>query len=188
MNNRLTRYEFDYRDPKETIWQEKMKQRHVWSESLRRLHDADRETTRGVLQVAWYTSRCSCDEGCNSRSRQHRLWLQHHHRGAGRPLCARRLGATAETQFGYSPSSVSSLTSTSVANSFSEITPAWVQGLKDATGSMPFAEGGSTNIGLLPVNINPTREDLIQAYPWKAALVRQLPENYNIRTLLRSIL
>ena len=75
MNNRLTRYEFDYRDPKETIWQEKMKQRHVWSESLRRLHDADRETTRGVLQVAWYTSRCSYDEGCNSRSRQHRLWL-----------------------------------------------------------------------------------------------------------------
>jgi len=98
------------------------------------------------------------------------------------------LGATAETQFGYSPSSVSGLTSTSVANSFSEITPAWVQGLKDATGSMPYVEGGSTNIGLVPVNVNPTREDLIQAHPWKAALVRQLPENYNIRTLLRSIL
>ena len=46
MNNRLTQYEFDYRDPKETIWQEKMKQRHVWSESLRRLHDADRKTTQ----------------------------------------------------------------------------------------------------------------------------------------------
>ena len=166
----------------------KMKHCHAWSESLRRLHDADRETTRGVLQVAWYTSRCSYDERCNCRSWQHRLWLQHHHRGAGRPFCARRLGATAETQFGYSPSSVSGLTSTSVANSFSEITPAWVQGLKDATGSMPYAEGGSTNIGLIPININPTREDLIQAYPWKAALVRQLPENYNIRTLLRSIL
>ena len=104
------------------------------------------------------------------------------------PLCARRLGATAETQFGYSPFSVSGLTSTSVANSFSEITPTWVQRLKDATGCMPYAEGGSTNIGLIPVNVNPTRDAPIQAYPWKAAVLRQLPENYNIRTLLRSIL
>ena len=75
MNNRLTRYEFDYRDPKETIWQEKMKQRHVWSESLCRSHDADRETARGVLQVLRHTSWCSYDEGCNSLSRQHQLWL-----------------------------------------------------------------------------------------------------------------
>ena len=104
------------------------------------------------------------------------------------PLCGRRLGATAETQFGYGPSSVYGLTSTSVANSFSEITPAWVQGLKDATGSMPYAEGGSTNIGLIPVNVNPTRDTPIQAYPWKAAVLRQLPENYNMRTLLRRIL
>ena len=117
-----------------------MKHCHAWSESLRRLHDADRETARGVLQVLRHTSRCSYDEGCNGRPRQHGLWLQHHHRGAGRPLCARRLGATAETQFGYSPSFVSSLTSTSVANSFSEITPTWVQRLKDATGCMPYAE------------------------------------------------
>ena len=41
---------------------------------------------------------CSYDEGCNGRSRQHRLWLQHHHRGAGRPQRARRLGATTEVQ------------------------------------------------------------------------------------------
>lgn len=98
------------------------------------------------------------------------------------------MGATAETQFGYSPSSVSGLTSTSVANSFSEITPTWVQRLKDATGCMSYAEGGSTNIGLIPVNVDPTRDAPIQAYPLKAAVLRQLPENYNIRTLLRSIL
>ena len=91
--------------------------------------------------------------------------------------------AAYKAQFGYSPSSVSGLTSTSVANSFSEITPAWVQGLKDATGSMPYAEGGSANTGLIPVNINSTRDALIQAYPWKAAELRQLPENYNLRTL-----
>ena len=67
-------------------------------ERLCRPHAADRETARGVLQVLRHTSRCSYDEGCNSRSRQHWLWLQHHHRGAGRPLCARRLGATTEVQ------------------------------------------------------------------------------------------
>ncbi len=91
--------------------------------------------------------------------------------------------AAYKAQFGYSPSSVSCLTSTSVANSFSTITPVWVQGLKDATGSMPYAAGGSANTGLIPVNINSTREALIQAYPWNAAAYRGLSTNYNLRTL-----
>ena len=91
--------------------------------------------------------------------------------------------AAYKAQFGYSPSSVSGLTSTSVANSFSEITPAWVQGLKDATGRTPYAVGGSANTGLIPININSTRDALIQAYPWEAAKFRRLPVNYNIRTL-----
>jgi hypothetical protein len=47
---------------------------------------------------------------------------------------------------------------------------------------MPYAEG-SANTGLIPVKINSTRDALIQAYPWKAAELRQLPENYNLRTL-----
>ena len=91
--------------------------------------------------------------------------------------------AAYKAQFGYSPSSVSGLTSTSVANSFGAITPAWVQGLKDATGSTPYAVGGSANTGLIPVNINSTRDALIQAYPWNAVKFRGLPANYNIRTL-----
>ena len=91
--------------------------------------------------------------------------------------------AAYKAQFGYCPSSVSSLTSTSVANSFSAITPAWVQGLKDATGSMPYAPGGSANTGLIPININSTRDALIQAYPWNAQALRALPQNYKIRTL-----
>ena len=69
--------------PKKRYGKKKMKQRHAWSESLRRPHDADRRAARGVLQVAWHTSLCSYNEGCNSRSRQHWLWLQLHHRGAG---------------------------------------------------------------------------------------------------------
>ena len=48
---------------------------------------------------------------------------------------------------------------------------------------MPYAEGGSANTGLIPVNINSTRDALIQAYPWEAAKFRRLPVNYNIRTL-----
>lgn len=91
--------------------------------------------------------------------------------------------AAYKAQFGYSPSSVSGLTSTSVANSFGAITPAWVQGLKDAIGSTPYAVGGSANTGLIPVNINSTRDALIQAYPWNAVKFRGLPANYNIRTL-----
>jgi hypothetical protein len=91
--------------------------------------------------------------------------------------------AAYKAQFGYSPSSVSGLTSISVANSFDTITPAWVQGIKDATGSMPYDVGGSANTGLIPVNINSTREVLIQAYPRNAAAFRRLPSNYDLRKI-----
>ena len=73
-------------------------QRYGRPERLCRPNAADRKTARGVLPQAGHTARCSYDEGCNGRPRQHGLWLQHHHRRAGRPLCARRLGATAEVQ------------------------------------------------------------------------------------------
>ena len=72
--------------------------RHGWAERLPDAYDANRKTMRGLLPQAGHTTRCSYNEGCNGRSRQHRLWLQHHHRRAGRPLCARRLGATSEVQ------------------------------------------------------------------------------------------
>ena len=62
-------------------------QRYGWSERLCYTHDADRETARGVLQVARYTARSANNERCNGRPRQHGLWLQHHHRRFGRPLC-----------------------------------------------------------------------------------------------------
>ena len=91
--------------------------------------------------------------------------------------------AAYKSQFGYNPSSVSGLTSTSVANSFGAITPTWVQGLRDVTGAMPYAAGGLANTGLIPININSTRDALIQSYPWNAAAFRRLTANYNIRTL-----
>ena len=42
---------------------------------------------------------------------------------------------------------------------------------------------GSANTGLILVNINSTRDALIQAYPWNAAAFKGLPANYNLRTL-----
>ena len=88
--------------------------------------------------------------------------------------------AAYKAQFGFSPSSVTGLSSTSVANSFDAITPAWVQGLKDASGNMPYAVRGPANTGLIPVNINSTKGDLIKAYPWVTGL-NYLPANYNIK-------
>jgi RHS repeat-associated protein len=84
-----------------------------------------------------------------------------------------------KAQFGYSPSSVSGLTSTSVANSFGAITPAWVQGL---AGGTLYAPGGSANTGLTPLNVNSTKADFIKAYP-NDPNIRLLPANFILRTL-----
>ena len=48
---------------------------------------------------------------------------------------------------------------------------------------MPYAAEGPANTGLIPVNINSTRDDLIQAYPWNAAKFREQPASFRIRTL-----
>ena len=88
-----------------------------------------------------------------------------------------------KAQFGYSPSSVSGLTSITAANTFDAITPSWVQGLIDATGRQPYAEGSSANTGLIPVSINSSRNTLIQAYPWNAATFNELPASFNLRAL-----
>ena len=80
--------------------------------------------------------------------------------------------AVYQVQFAYDPGSISGLSSTHVANSFGAITPSWVQGLKDATGAMPYTVAGSANTGLIPININSTRDAFIQAYPWNALSFR----------------
>ncbi len=86
--------------------------------------------------------------------------------------------AAYRAQFAYNPSSVSGLTSTSVANSFGAITPAWVQGLAGGTLYVP---GGAANTGIAPLNIHSTRADFINAYPNSPA-VRTLPANFVLRT------
>lgn len=91
--------------------------------------------------------------------------------------------AAYKAQFAYNPSSVFGLTSTSVANSFATVTPTWVQGIREATGNLPYAPGGSANTGLVPVNINSTRDVLMRAYPWAAEAFMGLPASYTLKSI-----
>ena len=91
--------------------------------------------------------------------------------------------AAYKAQFAYNPSSVSGLTSTSVANSFGTITSSWVQGL---AGGTLYAPGGTANIGISPLNINSTRADFIRAYPGNAA-IKSLPTGFILKTSYKNI-
>lgn len=88
--------------------------------------------------------------------------------------------AAYKAQFAYNPFSVSALSSTSPAKSFEEISPTWVQGLKDGNGNAIYAPRGAANTGIFPVNINSTRDDIIQSYPWNATHLRGLPSNIRL--------
>ncbi len=93
--------------------------------------------------------------------------------------------AAYKAQFAYSPSSVSGLTSTSVANSFGSITASWVQGLGGGSLYVPlghpnYIPGVSANTGVSPLNINSTKSDFIKAYP-NAAIMKSLPTNYILK-------
>ncbi|MFA6878805.1 MAG: RHS repeat-associated core domain-containing protein, partial [Bacteroidales bacterium] len=90
-----------------------------------------------------------------------------------------------KAQFAYDPSSVSDLSSTSVANSFGTINASWVQGLVGGNiyvpiGSPNFIPGVSTNTGAGPLNINSTKTDFINAYPNYPSF-NTLPVNYVLK-------
>jgi len=89
--------------------------------------------------------------------------------------------AAYKAQFAFSPSSVSGLSGTTKASSFAGITGTWVQGLNDAGGNKLYAPGGSANTGIVPININSTRADLMRAYPGNTAISSQ-PANLNLQT------
>ncbi len=91
--------------------------------------------------------------------------------------------ASYQAQYAYDPSSVSGLTSSSVANSFSTITPAWVQGITLSTGDKLYAPGGTANTGITPVNINTNRAGLIAAYPHQAAILGTQPVDFTLKSL-----
>ena len=81
-----------------------------------------------------------------------------------------------KAQFAYSPSSVSGLSSSSTANSFSTITSSWVQGITTSSGAKPYLDHG-----LFPININSSRGDLMNAYPKKALQLIGLPNNFILK-------
>lgn len=88
-----------------------------------------------------------------------------------------------KAQFGYSPSSVSGLTSSSTANSFGAITPSWVQGLTKSDGSKIYAPGGAANTGIAPVNVNTDRDGLIKAYPHQKSVLSTLPASFRLKDI-----
>ncbi len=95
--------------------------------------------------------------------------------------------ASYRAQYAYDPSSVSGLTSTSVANNFSQITTGWVQGLTLSDGSRPYGPGGTANTGLVPVNMRSTRDDIIRAYPAVGGALSTQPATATIRTIVPTI-
>lgn len=85
-----------------------------------------------------------------------------------------------KAQFAYDPSSVTGYTASSVAKSFSDITPAWVQSLVGETGKL-YAPGGSANTGQVPVDINSGKAQLLRAYPNAAGYLGTKPANFRLR-------
>ena len=57
-------------------------------------------------------------------------------------------------------------------------TPTWVQAL---AGGTLYAPGGTANTGTVPLNINSTRADFINAYPNNPAM-KALPANFVLKT------
>ena len=88
-----------------------------------------------------------------------------------------------QAQFGYSPVSISRLTSSSTANSFADINTSWVQGLTNSKGAKIYTSGGSANTGVFPVNINTNRDGLIKAYPHIKEALSALPESFSLKQI-----
>lgn len=88
-----------------------------------------------------------------------------------------------KAQFGYSPSSVSRLTSSSTAKSFGGITTSWVQGITKSDGSKIYAPGGSANTGISPVNMSTNRDGLIKAYPHQKSVLSTAPASFTLKDI-----
>jgi RHS repeat-associated protein len=82
-----------------------------------------------------------------------------------------------KSQWAYEPSTVGGL------KSVNQITVNFVQGITDASGDQPYKPGGSNNTGIIPININSTRDDLIKAYPHRKELLQTLPANFTIKSM-----
>ncbi len=92
--------------------------------------------------------------------------------------------AAYKAQYAFNPGSLSSINSASKPNSINDITSSWVQTVRDWSGTLLYAPGGVNNTGLIPVNINSTRNTLIEAYPWIATSLQNQPDDFNARSII----
>jgi RHS repeat-associated protein len=81
--------------------------------------------------------------------------------------------ASYKAQYAFDKSSVSGLTSSSSVNNFADITFSWVKDITKSDGSKIYS-----GIGILPANINSTREELIKAYPNAAKILATTTPNF----------
>ena len=51
----------------------------------------------------------------------------------------------------------------------------------DSSCDCPYGYNGKFNTGISTVNINSNRDELINAYPWKADILSKLPFEYRLR-------
>jgi hypothetical protein len=86
--------------------------------------------------------------------------------------------AAYKAEYAYSPQEVIGLPATIAAHGFESLTIEWLQGLKDQDGSHLYTLANSSHLGMAPVNINSTRDELIKAYPDKVSILGNLPASY----------
>ena len=83
--------------------------------------------------------------------------------------------AAYRAQYAYDPQSVKGINPINDPRGLGYITAPWVQGIFDPVDGKIYAPGGAANMGIYPININSTKEDLLKAYP---NLVKEtLPES-----------
>ena len=80
-----------------------------------------------------------------------------------------------KAEFAFSGTSVGGATSS--ASSFGAITPSFVKGITTSTGVQPYAKHG-----IIPININSSKADLIKAYPFAAGALKGLPASFTLKS------
>lgn len=83
--------------------------------------------------------------------------------------------AAYKAQYAFEPSSVGVTSSAS-------ITTSWLHNVTDPAGNKIYAPGGWANTGLIPLNTNSTKADMIKAYPHNKSL-QGLPNNFTFKSI-----
>ncbi|TDO67868.1 RHS repeat-associated protein, partial [Flavobacterium chryseum] len=88
-----------------------------------------------------------------------------------------------KAQYAFDPASVSGLTSSASVNSSAGINANWLQNVSDSSGNKIYAPGGIANTGIVPLNTNSTKADMLRAYPHNAAALSGLPNTFTYKSI-----